>query len=352
MSSLNVLKVDLLFAGIAVLCFTFSALAMYLFFIDKHLNLIWELLRIRVCNSFFELRENIEARLILIHEKDDIIEHEVHQTVLKNTESLKFRHSLRTIARFSIIFILAAFFIILQCFLLEQNLQDSLWYHPTLTSAIMNRKILTTRITYYVIESRTEGYICSLDNLFPYYNSISDPQENVMINYNRLSILINEMRELSVKSIFSPELQQFIYKSYPSNYTFLITGTLNAMAYFIEESLNYAFNNATSTDENIYIYFDESLALYSSINITAAMGISDLRNLIDAQLNILYYFTGGFGGFFLMIYLCYYYPMLAFEIKFLKKLTDIIQIIPKNLNSSIFKSVSQTKARFSVVSSI
>ena len=77
------------------------------------------------------------------------------------------------------------------------------------------------------------------------------------------------------------------------------------------------------------------------------MGIADLKNLIDSQLVNLYYFTGGFGGFFLLMYLFYYYPMLTFEIKFLRKLTDIIQIIPKNANSTISKTATQTKAHFS-----
>ena len=40
LNSLNTLKIELLIAGIIILCATFLALAAYLFFIDKQLNII------------------------------------------------------------------------------------------------------------------------------------------------------------------------------------------------------------------------------------------------------------------------------------------------------------------------
>ena len=40
------------------------------------------------------------------------------------------------------------------------------------------------------------------------------------------------------------------------------------MNYFIEDSLNYAYNDINSIDTNIYIYFNESSSLYRSISTT------------------------------------------------------------------------------------
>ena len=59
---------------------------------------------------------------------------------------------------------------------------------------------------------------------------------------------------------------------------------------------------------------------------------TDIINLINSKLNSLYFVSAGFGAIFLIIYFCYYYPMLSFDIKFLKKLTDLILIIPKTNN--------------------
>ena len=348
LNSLNTLKINLLVAGMAILCVTFSSLGIYLVFIDYHLNLIWELLRIRSRNSFFELKESIEHRLAQIHEKYDISEYEVDSSILRHKEPLKFKHSLRTIARFSIIFIIAGLFILLQSFLLENNLQTSLRYHPTLTADVMNRKTLTARIIYYVLEARhNDTKADSLSISFPYYNTITTPQLNVYIISDQLNVLIDKLRFLPFQQIFSQELQTYTYYSYPSNSSFLMTGTLNAMKYFNDESLNYAINTVATIDTSIYTYCNESQILYNAINITTLMEISDLRNLIDSQLSNLFYFTGGFGGLFLLMYLFYYYPMLTFEINFLRKLTDIIQIIPRNSNSTISKTGSQTKAHFS-----
>ena len=195
LNSLNTLKIELLIAGIIILCATFLALAAYLFFIDKQLNIIWELLRIRVRSSFFDLKENINARLDDIHGKDDFLEIDVDSRILKNKEPLKFRHSLRTISRFSIIFITAAIFILMQCLIFEQNLQNTLWNHPIFMSDIMSRKFLLARISYYVLESRFGSNDNLLNNIYPYYNTISNPQNEVLKIYHQLNILIDKLRD-------------------------------------------------------------------------------------------------------------------------------------------------------------
>ena len=348
LNSLNTLKVNLLVGGIAIICVIFLALGIYLILIDKHLNLIWELLRIRAYNSFFELRESIENRLTYIHEKEEINEVDVDSSFLKNKEPLKFKHSLRTIAKFSIIFIIALSFIIIQSFVLESNLQNVLEFHPALSSDRMNRKVLATRITFYVFESRHNGMKPdSLNTLFPYYNTISAPQASVLSMYSELTVLIDKMRDLSIKSLFSSDLAAYSYFSYPSNDVFLTTGTINGLNYFAQESLNFGFNLINAIDSNGDIYYKESQALYDAMSATAVMEDIDLRNLINSQLNDLYSFTGGFGVLFLILYFIYYYPMLAFEIKFLRKIIEIIQIIPKNSNNTTNKSVNKTRARFS-----
>ena len=126
LTSLNSLKMNLLIGGVIILCATFTSLALYLIFIDKHLNLIWELLRIRARNSFFELKDNIDTRFTHIHERDELIDCEIDSSILKIKDPLRFRHSFKTIIRFSVIFIAAMFFILMQSFLLENNLQSYL----------------------------------------------------------------------------------------------------------------------------------------------------------------------------------------------------------------------------------
>ena len=348
LDSLHHLEIDLLLAGIGILFIAFLTLSAYLIFIDKHLNWIWEILRIRALNSFFELKEHIELRIAQVHERDEIIEYDFNPSTLKDKKPLKFRHSLGIILRLLIIFALAAFFILLQCFLLESNLQNSLWYLPTLTSSAMTIKVLAARITYYVLESKNTGARPdSLNILYPFYNTITDPNTNLLQIYNELHVLINDMRDTSIKSLFSSELQGYIYYSYPSNSTFLLAGTLNALEYFADESLNYGSNfRRSSIDTTSYIYYKESQVLYNTMDITTGMMISDLEGLINSQLNKLYYFTGSFGILFLLSYLFYYYPLLAFEIKFLEELTDFIQIIPRN-SHTVFKSFGQANTHFS-----
>ena len=347
LNSLNALKINLLIGGVVIICTIFLVLGIYLVLIDKHLNLIWEILRIRARNSFFELKGNIDNRLAYIHGKEDLNEYDINSDFLKKKEALKFRHSLRTIARFSIIFIVAIFFILMQAFVLENNIQESLHYHPILTFDRMNRKILAARLTYYVFESRYDSDNSdSLDALYPYYNTITTPQSNLLSISTQLSGLVNKIRVIPIKPIFTSELQNCYYYSYSSNYSFLTTGTLNAIQYFIDESLNYGFNYANSIDTDIFIYYNESQALYNAMSVSIDLEDRDLNSWIISQLNNVYSFTVGFSILLALMYICYYYPMLTFEMKFLRKLVDIIQIMPKNSSSTMNKSVNQTRKSF------
>ena len=307
LSSLNILEDKLLIAEIIILFAIFFLLWIYLIFIDKDLNLIWELLRIRARNSFIKLKEKIASRLDEIHEKNEFIENEIDMNILKNKKILKFKHSARTISRFSIIFIIAVLFILLLSFLLESNLQNSLQLYPNLISRKVFRKFLLVRITYYVLECRHDDIkIDSLNLIFPYYNTITAPKESALDTYNELVISVDELRFFSYQSFFSQTLQEYIYNSYPSTSSFLVTGALNAIQYFMHESLNYCFNMIKGVDSNIYIYYNESQILYQAMDVSTEMEITDLKRLINSQLDDLYYFSGGFIGIMAILYLFYY----------------------------------------------
>ena len=167
----------------------------------------------------------------------------------------------------------------MQAFVLENNIQESLHYHPILTFDRMNRKILAARLTYYVFESRYDSDNSdSLDALYPYYNTITTPQSNLLSISTQLSGLVNKIRVIPIKPIFTSELQNCYYYSYSSNYSFLTTGTLNAIQYFIDESLNYGFNYANSIDTDIFIYYNESQALYNAMSVSIDLEDRDLNS--------------------------------------------------------------------------
>ena len=329
LNSLTTMKVYLLIIGIVILCFGFLLLAIYLFIIDKHLNSIWELLRIRTRNSFFEIRKNVEDRIFQIHAKQELWNSNIDSSILKNGKPLKFRHSFRTISRFSIIFIIALCFTFIQYFVFEQNLQISLQYHTTLISSVMNRKMLATKLGFFVLESNIGRSNCSLPFEFSFYNDLATPRKSITSIYNQLLVNIQGMENPTTVKVFSSTLYNYIYVSYPSNLTFLSTGTMRGLVYYMQESLYFAFHNVQSDFASFYQYFTEANAFSDAIIVIASMLSADLTNLVNSKLYDLYIFTGGFGLIFLLMYCCYYYPMLSFDIHFLNKLTDLILMIPK-----------------------
>ena len=329
LNSLTTMKVYLLIIGISVLCLGFLLLAIYLLIIDKHLNLIWELLRIRARNSVFEMRKNVEERIFQIHVTNESLNSNIDSSILKNGKTLKFRHSLRTLSKFSIIFILALIATFIQYFIFEEDLQISLQYHTTLISSVMIRKILVTKLGFFVLESNIDNSTSSLSSEFPFYHGLNSSKNSVNNVYNQLSENIQGMENPATLKVLSSRVVEYIYNWYPSNLTFLEAGTLRGLIYYTHESLYFAFNNVENDFASFYQYFTEANAFSDAIIEIAYMLNTDMTNLVNSKLYALYFFTGGFGLIFLLMYFCYYYPMLSFDINLLNKLTDLILMIPR-----------------------
>ena len=340
LNDLNRLEIDLFLIEIAVLFCGFFSLAIYLFIIDKYLNLIWEILRTRIKNWFFQLKKNIEDRISQIHENNDYIKNDVNTNALKNKKALNYRHSLRTIVRFSIIFIIALCFTFIQYFIFEEELQISLKYHSILISSVMNRKMLVSRLEFFVLENELENSKSSLSASFLFYNGLESPQNSINDIYNQIIRNVKGMENPAIKSLLSIPTQHYIYTSFPSNYTFLATGSLHALLYYLYESLYFSSNNNEDSFVDHYQYFVEANAFSNALITTSTMLKTDIINLINSKLNSLYFVSAGFGAIFLIIYFCCYYPMLSFDIIFLKKLTDLILIIPKTNNAVHSASVN------------
>ena len=346
LSNLTTEKVYLLIIGISVLCFGFLLLAVYLFMIDKHLNLIWELLRIRIQKSFFKIRNSIENRISHIQSQREILSSNIDSNALNDRKTLKFRHSLRTLSRISIIFIIALVLTFIQYFIFEQKLQTSLQYHTTLISSLMIRRILISKLGFFTLENCIENTNYSLSSEFPFYNGLGLPKKSVNSVRDQLVINIQGMENPATVSVLSSKLQHDIYISYPSNLTFLKTGTLRALFFYMYESLYFAFNYSENDFASLYQYFIEGSAFSDAVIVIASLFNQDMTDLIESKLHDLYIFTGGFGLMFLLIYFCYYYPMLSNDISFLNKLTDLIHMIPKipkPMNPTSASTISQQK---------
>ena len=346
LNDLTTMKKNLFVVGNVTLLCGFLLLAIYLFIIDKHLNLIWELLRTRVKNAFFEIRETIKERVSQVHGKNDFLQNEIDSSILKYSQAYKFRHSLRTLSKISIIFIIAFVFTFIQYYIFEENLQIPLKYHTLLLASVMERKVFISRLGFFVLESDINGTFSELTHSFPFYTGFNWLNNSIEENYNLIIKNLKSSENPEIISLMSPTLKEYVYNSYPSNLTFLTAGTLNAAMYFAQESLFYSFTNIKDNFSNLYQYYTEASALYAALDLTSAMDNTVIADLINQQLSNLYYFTAGFGALFLLMYFCYYYPIFSFDINFLNKLTDLILIIPKNQGKGSYAPLIQKKVRF------
>ena len=190
--------------------------------------------------------------------------------------------------------------------------------------------MLSNRLEFFVLESELENTNRSLSASFPFYDGLETPKNSINDIYNQINGNIRGMEDPTVIPLLSTITQHCVYTSFPSNYTFLATGSLHALLYYLYESLYFSVNNNEDNLAERDQYFIEANAFSNALITTSNLINADIRGLINSKLNSLYFLSAGFGALFLLMYFCYYYPMLSSDINFLRKLTELIITIPKN----------------------
>jgi hypothetical protein len=325
--SLGTTQNYILIIGIVVLGCSFTFLSLYLLSIDRSLNTLWEYLRRRIHHGFYEVKQAISDRLAQYHYQNDAGETDFDSNSYKDSKRLSFRHSLRYLGRFSILFVFSVVFYIVCAFVFYSNIQNYLYNRPELLTTTLNRRVQLNVLAFTTLEHEYMGFNYSIPMIFPYFTNLMDP-----ITYwtSAISEILNTndfIRSPEARMLMYSDLYSLIFQYY-SNSTILTLGTLVSVGYITQEAM-YIMNDGTlNSFDTIDLFVSQLVQVSSAIQNTASLLNVDSQSIINDQLNKLIYFSVAGSSFVLFIYLFYYLPLLLSEIRILKKITDVLRILP------------------------
>ena len=317
-----------LYVGIGVLGVNFAFLALYLLSIDSNLNSVWEALRTRALNGFVNIRQIISDRLNQYSFEADMKENEVDSNQYKTSVIFYFKHSWRYFFKFSALYILSAVFLIISSFVFYENIQTSMYYRSLLISTIGGRRVLTTELGFYTLESRLEGTKYELDKIFSRFSGFPDSVDGFSRIVSEIEKNLNDFRNPNLKNLLSEDLQQILYENISNSSPFLTFGTFSSLDYITDEAYNLVYNDHTSFNKSFRTFFTDFMTLNRLIRNCSIKANTDSQNIIQTQVYYLIIYVACTCSFLLFITAAVYYPFLISEIKTLRKLVEILKIIP------------------------
>ena len=132
----------------------------------------------------------------------------------------------------------------------------------------------------------------------------------------------------NVVDLMSNQLRTMIFEHIDNTTTYLSIGTFRALAYLVQECLYIVFNDIQDQQSVMDTFFQDVILYDNIVKITSGMANQDSKSIIDGKLNGLIYFIATCCIAFLLVYLIYFYPLLAIKISFLKKITRLLLIVP------------------------
>ena len=227
-------QIYLLCIGIVISFASFIGIIIAFIPTGKKINYLWQSFSKKTYAAYDELYQNITKRMDQYHDGFD--SHDNLKSI--NLPNLKFRHSAVYLLRFSLIFIISSGIYPIFMVYLFGNIQSSL---ETQTEVVFNsykERVLLLKVYFWVIESTTDGFNCSLANSYNGFN----PSPDI---YSTSMLLINDLH--SSKAIFyvsttlvmlSSEIKTYLFQGNPTDPEYLHIGVLAALDLFMTESFN------------------------------------------------------------------------------------------------------------------
>ncbi|OMJ87344.1 hypothetical protein SteCoe_10939 [Stentor coeruleus] len=319
---------SLMFAGVGILAVAFTFITVYLLTIDVYLNNLWETLHKRVMSGFIEVKLHLTERLAHYHDLVEYSDSEPLQHSAKHQKKVRFRHSLRYLLRFSILFISAAIFYIVSAFVFNESIHKFLYYRPLLTSTLIQRKIKTNELCFFTLENEFQYTNASINKLYPYFSPMQDIHNSIYELVELIESTKITLRNPNIMKFMSADVKGFIYEKYNGTRAFMKLGTFRALSFLMQESLFIVMDNKIDEFYVVDDFFDE-VKEYSEATKAISMEVNkDSKNFINLQVSNLIYFTSVFCVMWIGLYVGFYLPYLSNEVNITKYITKLLMIIP------------------------
>lgn len=325
--NLNFVIQFMLIGGVLVITIVFAITAISVCTIDGPLNSLWNYLRKRAKSSYPEVIHLIQERLCSYHEDIESLDEKIDISISTVLEGVKYKHSVRYLIRFSLLFIFTGMVYIISSFVFFSPIYENLAQRPLLLKSVTLRRIQLIEISLYAFDMDSETTNYSLNSIFPNFYPLTDPLNSYI--YVLSSIKSSKSIVSSPKSleIMTSDIKKEIYE-YSTGSKFFTFGFFRASAYLTYESYEIAYNNKQETENTMITFLKEILEYNDKAN-SLALGIESCsKDIIQIKLSNYIVFISFCCAILMLFYLIYYYPFLSHEIKILNNISKILLILP------------------------
>ncbi|CAG9311145.1 unnamed protein product [Blepharisma stoltei] len=309
--------------GVAVLCICIIMIIPFYFSILKIENTLWNNIRKKAYQRYFELKQTIFERLRDVHSQPTIELNDRHQS----DKAFSFKSYWNYIWRVLIYMAAVFIFSIVNISYLYDKCADYLLYRPEVLKNLINLQIVYTSLGIWTNAAAYEVLGWPMWYQFPY----SYPFENSKEIFNEIISKIIYSNSAIHKKEYSPILSHtFKHIFYESNQGFFTDifnlGVYTSKSNIINEA-NLISNNLAPQDVwwNLMSSLQELDSKYNSyideIDKHSKKVINDQMQIIVIALTVFIIFT-------LILYFGFYLVFFWGEKKYLKKINSVMEIMP------------------------
>ncbi|CAG9311171.1 unnamed protein product [Blepharisma stoltei] len=313
----------LLILGIGVLALCACAMIPFWYSTVKIESDLWNNLRKKVYEHYFELKQSLVERLKCIHSQPEIM------LIVGNPSKKRFnfKNYWKYIWRIFVYFIVVTMFSIINITYLYEKCTDYLSYRPEIMKEIIRGQILQNALAIWATNSQLEHWgiplTNNLPNEYPLMNSGSSFQNDV-VKLERSKLVLRDPKYFPILS--EKFITRFFKRENKSGWYYFNLG-----AYAAEDIIK--FDSYVVTYSNMLVDF----WLFWVLNIEVlTINYGELADEIDGysqsviedQVNIILAAFSIFAASSIFIYFALYFIFFRKEKEYLQKINSMMKIIP------------------------
>ena len=328
-SDLENKKTYLMLAGAGVIGVSVGIIFCYFMCSDKHLNNLWERLRLQGLAQGAEIRRKIKARVFEFHTTNyDILKGE-SKVLGKDSKKFSFRHSFRFFYKFSPLFIIAVLFLLITTLHFYAHLKDYLYYRPYIVSAYPRRRVQMSVISFLIQESFARNNNYSIQQISPDFYPLPAIELLLDEKVEEVEQTGTYINSLNTKALMSDYLYNRIFYKIPEGSSFLSAGAYRAVAFLNNEAIFYLLSNKFQTIEDVEQLIDKMIEFDGVIKGLFKNSYGDSKDIIKKYFKKMIAFVTGISVSLLFCYLIIYHFVLCGKIAILTGVVNILKMIPK-----------------------
>ncbi|CAG9310505.1 unnamed protein product [Blepharisma stoltei] len=310
-----------------LICFLSAILMILIINFHKKYNEIWNYIRKQENPAHIELYQSCMDRLSAVHDCFPY-QQEIQRKHKGKEKSINERFS----KYFTILCSLLILSSILHTFLVGMYLypscKNNLIKRFKLLEAYFFRVSEISEICYWASEMSIGKNYSTVEILSSQYG-FADPNFMIFDAIKRYSISTHLTSSVKYRGLFTNQLKGLFFEHIPNAPDVIFDfGTYSGAILLKSEAPFYAYSNSENIAKEVNRFWSRQIKLQNLILARVPLFDQSSMDFVNLQVNYIIYLTSFFGLFYILAYLCIYWPIILRENHKLKKLYEVSQLIP------------------------